>query len=121
MAEVILCNLSDANEEIREARLYWTYEVLLAAGVPEDTITLDNIHAYKAEMDELGIEVEFIDGKLIDIYKLEWHATEYEAGWLPPTTEHLIAQWKEPERIVKIDEDKSAYYEIHLNSWSMFG
>ena len=121
MSDVILCNLSDANSEIKEARLLWAYQVLIDAGVPEETLLFDDIRDFRVDMDDLGIEVELKNGEEVDIYKLEWFETEYEAGWLPPKKEHLIAQWKKPTRIMKVDENgRDVYYEIHLNEWSIF-
>ncbi|KKL28686.1 hypothetical protein LCGC14_2372650 [marine sediment metagenome] len=120
MTEIILCNLSDANKIINEERLYWVNEVLDALSVPEETYDVSTIDEYRANMDELGIEVELRTSGDVDVYKKEWHEgeTEESSGWLPPTKEHLVAQWREPTRIRKV-EGKDVYYELHLNEWSI--
>lgn len=122
MSNIILCNLSDALEVINEARLYWTYEVLDALGVPDEILfETDDINEYRYEMEGLGIEVELKNNEEVDIYKKEWYEgpSEEHSGWLPPTEEHLVAQWKKPTRIMKV-EGNDVYYEIHINEWSMF-
>jgi hypothetical protein len=35
---------------------------------------------------------------------------------LPPQDKHLVAQWKRPNYVRKV-EDGKAYYELHLNEW----
>jgi len=122
MGDVILCNLSDANDVIAEARLYWTYEILSALNVPDEILfELKDINDYRYEMEGLGIEVILKDNEEVDIYKKEWHEgpTEETSGWLEPMEEHLVAQWKKPHRVRKV-EGKDVYYEIHINAWSMF-
>lgn len=124
VAEIILCNLSDANETIKEARDEWIIEVLLALGVPEETIELgfDDIGRddFIYEMNEIGISVELYSNGEVDVYKKVWinGPTEESSGWLPPTKQHLVAQWKIPERIRKI-EGNEVYYELHLREWSI--
>ena len=120
MSNVILCNLSDANSVIEEEKLYWISEVLDALGVPEEVFDVTDIRDFRFEMEELGIEVELhFDGE-VDVYKKQWHQgpTEEASGWLPVKSDHLVAQWKEPTYVKKI-EGKEVYYEIHLNEWSI--
>lgn len=124
VAETILCNLSDANETIREAREEWIIEVLLALNVPEDVVELgfDDVGRddYIYAMNELGISVDLHVNGEIDVYKKVWHEgpTEESSGWLPPTEKHLVAQWKKPER-VKVVKKNEVYYELHLREWSI--
>ena len=40
VAKIILCNLSDALETIKETRDEWIIGVLLGLGIPEETIEL---------------------------------------------------------------------------------
>jgi hypothetical protein len=123
VAETILCNLSDANETIAETRDEWIIEVLLALGVPEDTIELgfDDVGRddYIYEMNELGISVELYSTGEVDVYKKVWITgkTEESSGWLPPTKQHIVAQWKNPERVRRVDGNE-VYYELHLREWS---
>ena len=120
MSDVILCNLSDANKVIDEARLEWTHEVLLGLGVPEEVLLLKDVKQLRYEIaDTHGIEVELLSNKCVNIYKKRWNNSHREElqGWLPTKKEHLVAQWKEPKRIRKID-GKEVYYEIHMNEWS---
>lgn len=122
--EIILCNLSDANDTIKEAREEWIIEVLVSIGVPEDTIELgfdDNSRDdYIYRMNELGISIELYSNGEVDVYKKVWvnGLTEESSGWLPPTEKHLIAQWKTPEKVRRIKENE-VYYELHLREWSM--
>lgn len=123
---IILCNLSDSSETIEEARDKWIIETLLALGVPEDTIELGfdsgrssrNDYIYK--MNDLGIDVELFSSGAVDVYKKVWidGETEEVSGWLPAAKEHLVAQWKIPERVRRID-GKDVYYELHLKEWSI--
>jgi len=121
MANVILCNISDNQRVIEEERVAWTYEVLLALDVPEEVLEdISNVDEYRYLMDELGIEVELNSDGEIDIYKKQMHygATEEMTDWLPPTKDHLVAQWKKPTYVRRV-EGKETYYEIHLNEWSI--
>lgn len=122
MGDIILCNISDANSSIEEARLYWTYEVLTALGVPDEILfETKDIRDFRYKMEGLGIEVVLKNNEEVDIFKKQWRegVSEEYSGWLEPTEEHLVAQWKKPDRVRKV-EGKDVYYEIHLNKWSMF-
>jgi len=120
MSNVILCNISDAQQVIDEERLYWVSDVLDALNVPDEVFDATDIRDYRYDMEQLGIEVELHSNGDVDVYKKQWHEgpTEDSSGWIPPTEDHLIAQWKEPTRIRRI-EGKDVYYEIHLNEWSI--
>lgn len=122
MSDIILCNLSDANSVIAEARLYWTYEVLSAMNVPDEILfEIKDINDYRYDMEGLGIEVILKNNEEVDIFKKEWYegTTEEASGWLDATKDNLVAQWKKPDRVRKV-EGKDVYYEIHVNAWSMF-
>lgn len=120
MANVILCNLSDAQEVIKEERLYWINEVLDALGVPDEVFEASDISDFRYEMEGLGIEVELHSNGNVDVYKKQWHTgpTEETSGWLPATKDHLVAQWKEPT-YVRRKEGREVYYELHINEWSI--
>lgn len=120
MSNVILCNLSDANTIIEEERLYWVFDVLECVGIPEEVYDVASIDEYREKMDVYGVDVELITNGEVYIYKKEWYEgpNEEESGWLSPTKDHLIGHWKEPIRIMKMD-DKGIHYEIHLNEWSI--
>src|SRR5271169_6244179 len=100
MASIILCNLSDANQCINEAKLQWIYTILDALGVPETTYTSD-LKIYREKMAEIGIEVELMTNGDVNVYKQTWYDDKGKSGWLPSRKENLIAQWKEPTRIIK--------------------
>lgn len=122
MTDVILCNISDANDVINESRLHWTYEILSNIGVPDNILfETHDIRDFRYKMEEFGIEVIINNNEEIDIFKKKWHAGQSDelSGWLEPTEEHLVGQWKKPER-VRVVDGKSVYYEIRLNNWSMF-
>jgi len=122
MGAIILCNISDAIEVISEAREAWIVEILTSLGVDEELLEISkkDIQKFRYYMEELGIEIDFKTSGEIDIYKKKWHEDKdpERCGWLPTKKEHLIAQWKEPEKIRKI-EGKEVFYEIHLSNWSM--
>lgn len=122
---VILCNLSDANKTIEEARDEWIINTLLALGVTEDIIEKGfdggkNRDDYIYEMSDLGIDVELSSNGEVDVYKKVWIDGDIEenSGWLPTKKEHLVAQWKKPERVRRIN-GKDIYYELHLKEWSI--
>lgn len=123
-AEIILCNLSDANKITKEVRDGWVIEVLLALGVSEEIVELgfDDIGRddYIYAMNELGISVELYSNGEVDIYKKVWieGETEESSGWLTPTKQHMVAQWKNPERVRRI-KGNEVYYELHLEEWSI--
>ena len=120
MGDVILCNISDANNVIEEARFDWIHSVLSNLNVSEEIFDVKDIREFRHELsNNLGIEVELKSNGEVDIYKKQWnnHSLEELQGWLPVKKEHLIAQWKEPKRIRKV-EGKDVHYEIHLNEWS---
>ena len=119
MGTIFLCNIEDANKLIEEERLYWTYSVLDALKIPEEIYLSNNIDEYLNNMDQYGIDIILHTNGNVDIYKKEWYQGKNEqlSGWLPPTKEHLIAQWKTPSKI-RIVEGKNVYYEVHTNEWS---
>jgi hypothetical protein len=125
-AKTILCNISDANDTIKEARDEWIIETLLALDVPEDVIELgfddSGRDDYIYEMNELGIAIELFSNGEVNVYKQVWHdgPAEELSGWIPPKKQHMVAQWKTPEKIRRIDKAKDDfYYEIHLREWSI--
>lgn len=122
MSDVILCNLSDALTTIEEAKKEWLHETLLALGISEEVLAIKDSRQFRHELSyNLGVEVELKANGEIDVYKKQWHADKIEElqGWLPTKKENLVAQWKEPKRIRRI-ENKEVYYEIHLSEWSAF-
>lgn len=122
MSEIILCNISDATVTIEEFRQEWIIEVLLNLGVPQNLIEKD-ISELRFELSETyGIEVELISNKNINVYKKQWNNDPREEmqNWLPSKKENLVAQWKEPIRIKKV-EGNEVFYEIHLEKWSFVG
>ena len=127
MADVILCNLSDASEVADEARDEWIVNVLLSLGVSEELVEMGfsdgkDYEEFRYSMNEAGIDVELLSNGEVNVYKKVWldGHTEDDSGWLPPTSDHLVAQWKNPERVKRISKDKSeVYYELHLREWSV--
>jgi hypothetical protein len=120
MSTTILCNLSDAQKVIDEERLYWISEILEALGVSDELFDATDIRDFRYGMEDIGIEVELHSNGNVDVYKKQWHEglTEERSDWLPATEEHLVAQWKEPTYIRKV-EGKNVHYELHLNEWSI--
>jgi hypothetical protein len=118
---VILCDIADANDIIEEERLNWAFGILEYLGIPEEVINSNSIDDYREKMDFYGIEVELSSVGEVRIYKKEWHEgqTDEQSGWLNYTEDHIIGHWKEPTRVIKIDSNNRAYYEIHLNEWSV--
>lgn len=122
MSDVILCNLSDANKTIEEFRKEWILEVLTSLGVPQSLIEKD-ISEFRFQISEdYGVEIELVSNKEVNVYKKQWNNSSKEElqSWLPVTKENLVAQWKEPMRIKKIEND-NVFYEIHLDAWSFVG
>lgn len=126
-AKKILCNLSDVNEVIKEAREEWIIEVLMSLGVSEQIIEMgfsssgNDYEEYLYNMEQVGIEVDlFADGVVI-VYKKSWCEGEREelSGWLPAQKKHIVAKWEEPERVKRIDKDKSIYYEVNIKEWHL--
>ena len=119
MAEIVLCNLSDANNITEELKLEWTKKVLISLNISQETLNLSNsdINAFRAKMNEVGIEVITCTSGTVEVFKKKWLKDLEE--WLPPTNKHLVAKWKPPTRVKRIDK-KGYYYELHLNTWSVF-
>ena len=119
MSNIILCNISDAKKTIDEERLHWVLAVLEAMGVPDKVFEATDIRDFRYDMETLGIEVELHSEGNVNIYKKQWleGPTEELSDWLPVTEEHLVAQWKKPTYVKKV-EGKDAHYEIHLDEWS---
>jgi len=122
MANVILCNISDAPKVIKEERHIWVRDVLMGLGISEEVLdsSSKDVDEYRYLMGEEGVEVEMNSNGDVNIYKMRWHegSTESTSDWLPPSEEHLVGQWKEPTYIKKI-EGKDVFYELHLNEWSI--
>lgn len=119
MAETILCNLSDANTITEELKLEWMTKVLISLNISQEIIDLSssNINMFRAKMNEFGIEVITSTDGTVDVFKKKWLKDIEE--WLPATSKHLVAKWKAPTRVKRIDS-KGYYYELHLNVWSVF-
>ena len=117
--EIILCNLSDANNIILEARSEWINNVFDILNIPDEVFNVNDIRSYRMNMEELGIEVILDSNGEVNVYRKVWHDDGFNAGWLPVTDKDLVAQWKTPERIMRTDDGKNVYYEIHLKSWSI--
>jgi len=126
MSNIVLCNLSDANKVVQEERFFWLVDVLISIGIPEEVISKD-IRKFRGDMEQMGIEIIQNSSGNIDIYRKRWHKgdTEEGSGWLPAKEENLVAQWKEPKRIMRVEypdgkkiKTKGVYYEIQLNEWS---
>jgi len=119
---IVLCDLSDANNTIKELRDEWIIDVLLTLNIPEDVIemgfSVEDRENFLYEMNELGISIELYSSGEVDVHKKVWFegSTEETSGWLPVTDKHLVAQWKIPERIRRID-GREVYYELHLKEW----
>jgi hypothetical protein len=119
MSEVILCNISDANQILQEKRKEWVYNILELLEVPQEIISCRNISQFRGGLSQLGLHVETKSGgEEVDIYKLEWYGDESREGWLPINSKYLIAQWKRPKYIRRV-EGEDVYYELQINEWSM--
>lgn len=117
MPDVILCNLSDANTIIAEERTNWINDVFDALNIPDEVFDVDDINHYRANMNELGIDIVLYANGEVDVFKKAWHEEGNNAGWLTPTKQHLVAQWKTPEKIMRVEGDGRLHYEIYLKSW----
>jgi hypothetical protein len=118
MSQTILCNLSDANKIIEESRQEWISEILESLNVDEEIINGD-IRKYRQKMEEIGVDVILYSNGEVDVFKKVWFEDGFNQGWLPAKEENLIAQWKMPVRVKRIEE-KEVYYEIYLNEWRAF-
>ncbi|MFA5023360.1 MAG: hypothetical protein WC523_00185 [Patescibacteria group bacterium] len=120
MQKIILCNLSDSVSVLNEERLAWINNILEDLKIAREILNLKNIDEFRNEMEMLGIEIELDTANNVNVYKKTWHngKTPEQSGWLPAKKENLIAQWKTPSYIKKI-EGNNVYYEIHLNEWSI--
>lgn len=118
MSEIILCDLSDANEVIDDARSDWINDVFDVLNIPDDVFDATDIRDYRMNMEDLGIEVILYSNGEVNVFRKVWHDDGFNAGWLPATDKHIIAQWKTPERVLKND-GKDVYYEIHVDAWSV--
>ena len=122
LTEIVLCNLSDTEQTISDLRQDWTIETLINLGVPEEVLDFDDIDKFRMDMSNLGIDVILFTTGDVNIYKKTWHEDKHEerSGWLPNSERNLVAQWKRPKRIKKV-EGRKAYYELHLNKWAAKG
>lgn len=119
MSDVVLCNISDSQEVIEEARADWINDIFDALEIPDEVFDVDDIRDYRLNMNDLGIEIVLHSNGEVDVYKKVWHETANDAGWLPINDDQLVAQWKTPERIMRTEKDGSLYYEIHFDEWSI--
>lgn len=119
MSDVILCNISDANNIIEETRIEWVNEVFDTLNIPDEIFDVKDIQEYRMKMNDLGMDIIMYANGEVDIYRKVWYENATEAGWLPVKEEHLVAQWKTPERIMRVDTKGNMYYEIHIKAWSI--
>lgn len=122
MSKTILCNISDHLQVIEEERQRWVLWVLINLKIPESVIeNYNNIDVYRHELDKRGIEVDYnISNGQINVYKKKFYNSGKISGWLDPTEDNLIGQWKRPRIIKKLDSN-GPYYEMQLREWSIFG
>jgi hypothetical protein len=119
MSDVLLCDISDANQILQDQRKAWVLNILELLEIPEEIINCHNIDQLRGGLNHFGIHIETLSGgEEINIYRREWYGDQNSGGWLPPEPKHLIAQWKRPKYIRKV-EGEDVYYELHLNEWSM--
>lgn len=116
MSNIVLCNLSDVNSTIEEVRDEWIVDVLTGIGVSEEDFNLP-YDQYCDALSELGLVVRKSTGGTVSVYKLSWHEEDHCQGFLNPTKNNLIAQWKNPKRVKRI-ENNDVYYELHFDCWS---
>ena len=116
----ILCDLQDINQIIQETRNEWLEEVLSLLDIPEQIITLanSNVDLFRSEMEHLGIEIILFKNEEIGVYKKKWHqgVNENNSGWLPPTKDCMVAEWKRPTKVY-VKEKGGVYCELKLNEW----
>jgi hypothetical protein len=119
MSDILLCDISDANQILQNKRKEWVYNILEVLEIPEEIINCADTGQLRGGLNQFGIHIETLSGgEEINIYRQEWYGDQDAGGWLPPKPKHLIAQWKRPKYIRKV-EGKNVYYELHLNEWSM--
>lgn len=120
MSDIVLCNMSDANSITKELRGEWLDDIFDVLEIPDEVFDAETINDYRYEMEELGIEVILYSTGEINVYKKVWieGPTEFSSGYLPADKRHLIAQWKNPTRVRRI-EGNEMYYELHVNEWSV--
>jgi hypothetical protein len=119
MQSIVLCDLSDAVSVIDEERFNWVSDIIGALNVPEEIFDAKTIDEYRDKMSEIGVEIVLGTNGDVSVYKKTWHnqGSAEGSGWLSPTKDNLVAQWKEPTYVRKVDGNK-VYYELHLNEWS---
>lgn len=101
---IILANRFEEQKVIEEERDLWVFNVLVAIGADEDILSESDLEDLKEYLRMLDIEVEKHLGNCnVDIFK----------------DSKLIAQWKQPDLILKKDEDGTYYYEIRTNDWAL--
>lgn len=117
---IVLCDLPDINQVILETRNEWLQEVLELLNISPEIIDLSqtNIDLFRLEMENLGLEIILSQNEEIRVYKKKWYdgKSEESSGWLPPTEDCLIAQWKTPTRVYRKDGRKT-YCELRLDEW----
>lgn len=119
MSEVILCNISDANKILQEKRKEWVYNILELLEIPSEITNCPNVFRFRGGLGQYGLYIETKSGgEEIDVYKREWRGDQETGDWLPLASKYLIAQWKRPKYIRRV-EGEDIYYELHLNEWSM--
>jgi len=100
---IVLANRYEETKVVEEECAAWVFNVLLALGADEDMLAeLDN-EDLKEYLQLLEIEVhKKLSNKNVDIFRKD----------------KLVAQWKEPDLILKKDGNEY-YYEIHTNEWAL--
>lgn len=119
MSDILLCDLSDAPKILADRRKEWVCSILSALGLEENKIQIEDLFELRNYLNQFGIHVALKSaGEEVDIYKREWLGDEKTGGWLPLNDKYLVAQWKRPKYVRRIDGN-SLYYELHLNEWSL--
>ena len=100
---IILADRFEEGKVIEEERDMWVFNVLVALGADEDILSESDLEDLKEYLKMLDIEVEkYLGNCNVDIFK----------------ESTLVAQWKQPDLVLKKDED-GIYYEIRINEWAL--
>ena len=104
MSKVILADIEDYQKIIAEEKEEWIYQVLVALGIPEELI-----------VDSSNEEVlDYITANNIEIFD---HVAEESVEILREGK--VVAEWKAPKLVRKIDDKGTHYYEVSINEWAL--
>jgi len=101
---IVLADRDNVNEVIEEEKQEWVVKVLVALGVEESILEIN---------DPMFDISDYLAGLNLEIWNNPNGTVDILRG------DKVVGQWKEPSYILKKEGQGKFYYEVKINEWSL--